>query len=103
MPSTHKTDVSEISCRTRAGGSKRLFDLFKRSSGPEWPWFEDRVTYSNARLSQALIVSAAPDDEAMAAAGLRSLDWLLSLQQSQDGYFAPIGSNGFYSRNGQKP
>jgi hypothetical protein len=34
----------------------------------------------------------------MTAAGLRSLDWLVSVQRSADGYFAPIGSNGFYHR-----
>ena len=33
-------------------------------------------------------------------AGLRSLDWLVSLQVSHDGDFAPIGCNGFLSRGG---
>jgi hypothetical protein len=31
-------------------------------------------------------------------AGLRSLDWLVSLQLSHDGDFAPIGCNGFLAR-----
>jgi len=34
----------------------------------------------------------------MAAAGTRSLAWLVEIQKSPDGYFAPIGSNGFYDR-----
>ena len=33
----------------------------------------------------------------MTKAGLRSLEWLAQLQ-SMDGYFAPIGSNGFFTR-----
>ena len=37
----------------------RLLDLFQRASRPDWPWFEDRLTYSNARLSHALLVSGA--------------------------------------------
>src|SRR6185503_9899398 len=37
--------------------AERLLDLFRRTRTPEWPWFEDRLTYSNARLSQALLVS----------------------------------------------
>jgi len=37
----------------------RLYGLLQRSSGRDWPWFEDSVTYCNARLSQALIVSGA--------------------------------------------
>ena len=37
----------------------RLLDIYQRTSSGEWPWFEERVTYSNARLSQALIASGA--------------------------------------------
>lgn len=78
-----------------------LLALFQRTSGPEWPWFENRVTYCNARLSQALMVSGARmGHPEMTAAGTRSLAWLASLYVSPDGYFAPIGSNGFYTRGG---
>ena len=81
----------------------RLLDLFRAVSRPEWPWFEDSVTYCNARLPQALIVSGCRmEDGEMLTAGLRSLEWLTSLQQSDEGYFAPIGSNGFYVRNHHK-
>lgn len=77
----------------------RLLGLFQRTSRPDWPWFEDSVTYCNGRLSQALIVSGArmqrPD---MIEAGMRSLEWLVSLQSSPDKQFAAIGSNGFYER-----
>jgi hypothetical protein len=83
--------------------AERLFALFRRTSAREWPWFEEHVTYENARLSQALIVSgAAMQNEAMTAAGLRSLDWLVSVQSAKDGTFAPIGSNGFYKRGEEK-
>lgn len=83
--------------------AERLLDLFRRTSGRDWPWFEDRATYCNARLSQALIVSGAwMSDQEMQQAGLRSLEWLASTQCSDDGYFAPIGSNGFYERGGRK-
>lgn len=81
----------------------KLVELYRAASKPEWPWFEDRVTYCNARLSQALIVSGARlEDEEMTSMGLRSLDWLLALQSTPEGYFAPIGSNGFYERGGTK-
>jgi glycosyltransferase involved in cell wall biosynthesis len=80
----------------------RLFDLYRRTSEPEWPWFEDRLTYCNARLSQALMVSGARmEDEEMTLAGLRSLEWLSRIQRS-DGLFAPVGSRGFYVRGGTK-
>jgi hypothetical protein len=78
----------------RGALAERLHGLFQRTSGPEWPWFENRVTYCNARLPQALIVSGTRmDDPAMVAAGTQALDWLVSIQRSPDGYFAPVGSN----------
>jgi hypothetical protein len=40
--------------------------------------------------------------EEMTVAGVRSLEWLAAIQRSHEGYFAPIGSNGFYLRNGSK-
>src|SRR5205823_4601430 len=83
--------------------AERLLDLYQRASGPDWPWFEERATYCNARLSQALLVCGSRmEHETMSAAGLRSLDWLFTVQRSPDGSFAPIGSNGFY-RRGEKP
>ena len=42
------------------------------------------------------------EDTEMLTIGLRSLEWLASIQRSDDGYFAPIGSNGFYRRNQHK-
>lgn len=85
----------------RAVLAERLLALFQRTSRSEWPWFEDSVTYCNARLSQALIVSGTkmerPD---MVDTGVRSLDWLIALQLPADGDFAPIGSNGFFPKGG---
>jgi glycosyltransferase involved in cell wall biosynthesis len=79
----------------------RLFGLFQQSSGPDWSWFEDSVTYCNARLSQALIVSGTRMHRTdIVDAGVRSLDWLVSRQVSPEGDFAPIGSNGFLARGG---
>jgi glycosyltransferase involved in cell wall biosynthesis len=83
--------------------TERLFTLFRANEGEGWPWFEDRLTYCNARLSQALLLSGARmGREDLVAAGLRSLGWLLSVQRSADGYFAPVGSNGFFPRGAQK-
>jgi glycosyltransferase involved in cell wall biosynthesis len=80
--------------------AERLLKLHARTSGPDWCWFEDRVTYCNARLSEALIVSGARRRrQPMLDAGIASLEWLLSLQRSKDGHFAPVGSDGFLERN----
>lgn len=77
----------------------RLMDLYDRASGEDWPWFEDHVTYCNARLPQALILSGtAMGRDDMVMVGTAALDWLGALQHTPDGYFAPIGSDGFYRR-----
>jgi glycosyltransferase involved in cell wall biosynthesis len=77
----------------------RLMDVFGRVSRPDWPWFEEYLTYCNAQLPAALIVSGAwLDRPDMIETGGRALEWLTSVQCSREDYFAPIGSNGFYTR-----
>jgi glycosyltransferase involved in cell wall biosynthesis len=49
-----------------------------RQGTPEWPWFEETLTYDNARLPQALLTAGiAVDNPAMIDRALRSLDWYL--------------------------
>jgi glycosyltransferase involved in cell wall biosynthesis len=69
----------------------------------DWPWFEESLTYENARLSQALILSSpwGPHSETLEI-GLKSLRWLASIQTTQSHCFRPIGSNGFYQRGGAR-
>jgi glycosyltransferase involved in cell wall biosynthesis len=84
--------------------AQRLLTLYRDTSRPAWHWFEERATYGNARLSQALIVTGArlASDE-MIAVGLQSLEWLCEVQRAgTDGYFTPIGSNGFYESGQEK-
>lgn len=89
----------------QAAGQKiagRLLALFRAIDQPDWPWCEDRVTYCNARLPQALIASGVwMGDDAMIATGLRSLEWLVTIQTTAEGYFAPVGTNGFFERGAQ--
>ena len=83
--------------------TNRLVALWHACATEHWPWFESSVTYENARLSQALILSNhwIPDGEAMAI-GLKSLRWLASIQKTQAGCFRPVGCNGFYQRDGAR-
>jgi glycosyltransferase involved in cell wall biosynthesis len=82
--------------------AERLLALYLRSSSADWPWFEDRATYENARLCQAMLASGTwLHHEEMIHSGLRALEWLLSVQ-ALDGHFAPIGCNGFYRQGDSK-
>ena len=83
--------------------SKQLLAMYKHASEPSWDWFESYLTYSNARLPQALISAGrSMKDSEMVAVGLKSLSWLVQEQTSSEGYFAPIGSNGFWQRGEAK-
>jgi glycosyltransferase involved in cell wall biosynthesis len=56
---------------------EQLADAYKRTASPDWCWFEDELTYDNARLSQALLCGAdALDRPDLAEAALESLRWL---------------------------
>ncbi len=77
--------------------ANRLLELYLDVATEEWPWFERSATYCNARLPQALLASGARMRRAdMTEAGVRALTWLTEVQTSEHGYFAPVGSNGFY-------
>ena len=75
-------------------------DLFRRTIGREWPWFEDRLTYCNARLPQLVVSGRWMEQPEMMAAGLRSLGGWPGCVLG--GVLHPIGSDGFYIRGGRK-
>jgi len=79
----------------------KLVGLWRSCATAEWPWFERSATYDNARICQALIGSGAwiPRPEALRV-GIESLRWLVSIQRTQAGHFRPIGSDGFYQKDG---
>ena len=81
----------------------KLLDIYERCHGEGWEWFEDSLTYDNAILPHALILSGHWTSRGdVLEAGLRSLRWLLEIQTSPNGCFSPIGSNGFYRRGEER-
>jgi glycosyltransferase involved in cell wall biosynthesis len=81
----------------------RLMKRFAEHSRDDWHWFADDVTYDNAKLPHALILTGqAMQQPDLVETGLRALRWLLKMQTSPTGYFQPIGSDGFCHRNGTR-
>jgi hypothetical protein len=77
----------------------RLLGLHDARADDNWPWFEDIVTYDNAKLPHALILSGRwGGNERALNVGLASLRWLLSVQSSPRGCFRPVGVHGFFRR-----
>ena len=84
--------------------ANRLLDIYERSHSAGWRWFEKSLSYSNARLPQALLVAGFNSgNQRMIDVGYESLAWLLAAQHPGDAHvFAPIGSMGFFSQDGKK-
>jgi hypothetical protein len=84
--------------------ANRLLDIYERSHSSTWRWFEKSLAYSNARLSQALILAGwRGNNQRMIEAGMDSLKWLVAEQHRDDPeVFVPIGSNGFFIEGSEK-
>lgn len=79
--------------RRSADTFSRLLDQAQR---PDWPWFEIVLSYDNARLPQAMIEAGRVlGDEAVTAAGLTTLRWLMGQQKGPGGHFRPVGTESF--------
>jgi glycosyltransferase involved in cell wall biosynthesis len=84
--------------------SDRLMQQFRDFATEDWPWCGDVLTYDNARLPQALLLSGQwLSDREMLQTGLRALDWLKQIQTDTKGHhFAAIGNHGWFPKNGSK-
>lgn len=79
----------------------RLLEHFKANRETDWVWFEQSLTYENAKVPHALILSGRKGGMKEGLdMGLESLKWLMHIQTASNGYFRPIGSNGFFTRGG---
>ncbi|MFA4981444.1 MAG: glycosyltransferase family 4 protein [Candidatus Omnitrophota bacterium] len=82
----------------------RLHDLYKANSDAGWLWFEASLTYCDAKLPHALLLSGHDlANEEMFKSGIEALNWLTKIQASPRGHFQPVGSDGEYRRGGVKP
>jgi len=84
--------------------ANKLLDIYECTHSSGWNWFERSLSYSNARLPQALLLAGARSQNSrMIDIGFESLGWLLA-QQHRDNkdLFVPIGSSGFYSLGNTK-
>jgi hypothetical protein len=96
--------VSEASPaeRIRHRLADRLISVMASVETKDWVWFEEGLSYDNARLPQALIATGiSTGTPAYVEAGLRSLRWLMTLQTTPAGLFRPVGTDSFGDRRKQ--
>ena len=81
----------------------KLMQRHTDAATDEWQWFEEVVSYANAKLPHAMILSGrCLNNEPMLELGLKTLRWLIKIQTSDAGSFRPVGSNGFYPRGKER-
>jgi len=89
--------------RWRAVLAERLFRLFVDHMSDDWPWCEDVVTYANAKLPHALLMSGKwMFRSEMIEVGERALRWLLEIQTNSAGHLSVIGTDGWFPRGGDR-
>jgi glycosyltransferase involved in cell wall biosynthesis len=81
----------------------KLMQRYADAAGDGWHWFEEVVSYANAKLPQAMLLNGRCMNNAkMLELGLATLRWLVKVQTSEAGSFRPIGSNGFFPRGKER-
>jgi hypothetical protein len=79
-----------------------LLDAYQAHATAEWRWFEDSMTYDNARLPEALIrAGQALAEPRYAEAGMTALAFYESVT-TEGGVYVPIGNEGWYPRGGPR-
>ena len=85
-----------VARQMRLALADRLMELLARVETDDWVWFEEGLSYDNARLPQALIATGLSSGvSSYVRAGTRALRWLMTHQTALAGHFRPIGTDGF--------
>ena len=72
------------------------------STGPGWDWFENEMTYDNARLPEACLrLGMVLEDRSLVDLGLQTLEFYESVTM-EERVFVPIGNMGWHVRGGKR-
>jgi hypothetical protein len=81
----------------------KLMQRYTDAATDDWQWFEEVVSYANAKLPHAMILNGrCLSNGTMLELGLKTLRWLTKIQTSDAGSFRPVGSNGFFPRGKER-
>jgi hypothetical protein len=83
--------------------AQQLKERYLEVRDTDWHWFENLMTYDNARLPEALLRAGLTlQDDELVADGLRTFDFYTGVTV-ENGVFVPIGNEGWYHRGGPRP
>jgi hypothetical protein len=79
-----------------------LASLYKQKAHTGWEWFEDYLTYSNSKLSEAMLYAyLSTGNKEYLNIGIESLNFLISKTFHKD-MFVPIGQRSWYFKNKER-
>ena len=82
--------------------AEKLVERFDAAATPDWPWWQDALTWGCARAPHAMLRAAAYTKSARhRTCGLRALAFLESVTQPGD-TFLPVGNKGWFRRGGPR-
>lgn len=77
--------------------AQQLIEMERRVSDRDRHWFEEGLSYENARIPQALLATGmATGKRELVDTGLKTLRWLMQQQTGESGQFRPVGTEGFF-------
>jgi len=83
-------------------GAEKLCKMLESNGSEEWQWFEEALTYDNARMPLALFSAFnATGNRDFLHAAEKSF-WFLSKNTIQGEMFEPVGQDGWFPKAGQK-
>ncbi|HOK56049.1 MAG TPA: glycosyltransferase [bacterium] len=82
--------------------AERIIENYQNSSEPNWKWFENIITYENAKLPCGLLYAyEILEDKKYFDIGMETLNFLIDLTIIEN-RFIPIGNNGWYIKGGKR-
>ena len=83
---------------------EKLNECYLQNSKGEWKWFEEYLTYDNARLSQALLMGGIYfKNSNYLYNGLESLNWMYDeINDKERNYISLVGNDGWYYKGQEK-
>jgi uncharacterized protein YyaL (SSP411 family) len=98
---SQRAGSADLRPRLEAYGQK-LLRLYWRNRASDWAWFENKLTYSNAILPEALLwCYRVTSRKIYLTVGLRTLNFLIN-QTFRDNIYISIGQSGWLRRGGRR-
>lgn len=81
---------------------ERMLSEYEAIASADWPWYENAMTYDNARLPEAMLrAGMVLGEPRFHQVGLKTLAFYESVS-TENGVHVPIGNHGWYHRGGHR-